>query len=264
MLRFAGAFALASLLGAPALAAETGWSAVQRTSATTGKFEQTATLTYGHHVLRVDLPGQRLLIEFGSGAMTMVDLSRKQFARVTLEELVAVREKQMKMVREQLKDAPPEVKAQMEAQLKQAEESARRTLSPKPTEEKSTIADVPCQYYSWSGTEGSGRACVASGKLPFDASAFQKDSSALAEKMAAKGAGSAASSMAILELGKLGFPLEIIEKRTLGSSQVEMTTRFEGLKASKQGPAYFQPPKDYAKREFEAMMKEMVSRPAAP
>lgn len=257
--------ALFALLAAsaPAAAAEPGWSAVQRSIPQTGK-EQRARLTYGHHTLRVDLPGQRILIEFGTGAMTLVNVSKKEFARVTLEALVALREKQMKMVRARLEEAPPEVRAQMEAQLDQAEAAARRTLRPKATEETGEYQGVDCRYYTWSSGEGEGRACIATGELPFDPSAFQKDSAALAEKMGKMGAGSAASSMAILELGARGFPLWITERRTLGSVEVEVETRFEELKPASKPASYFEPPAKFRKRDFEAMMREGIPTPSAP
>lgn len=258
--------ALALLLtGLTVSAAPTGFSALQRSKSGESAIEQTAELSYGHHHLRVDHPGQRLLIDFETGALTVIDLGKKQYARVTLEEMVALRDKQLATIQAALDRAPPgsippEAKKQMEAQLAEAKSVANRSIEAKPTGEKDRVSGVACSVFAWSASDGRGKACIAK-KLPFDASAFRKDSLRLSSRMRTLGAGSAASSMAILQLGKHGFPLKIEQTMSLGAQEVAITSTFENLRAAKHPKSHFAPPAGFEKRAFEAMMREAATVP---
>lgn len=247
------------LAAAPAAAAPTGWTAVQRSRSPGSQLEQKAEVTYGHHRLRVDHPGQRLIIDFRTGALVYVDTVEKRYARVTLEEMVALREKQLTEVKARLDQVPPAIRKQMEAQIAEAEKSARRRLDARPTENEETIDGVECTVYTWSSSDGEGRACVAT-KLPFDPKAFQKDSSRLSRKMQKLGAGSAASSMAILQLGEHGLPIRIDQTLRLGAGDVQVVSTFESIEAKRHPKSFFEPPSGFARLDFETMMTEAIQR----
>lgn len=241
-------------------AAPGGWSAVQKSRSAGSDTEQTAQVSYGHHRLRVDNPGQRLIVDFEGGALLYVDTANKAYARVTLEEMVALRDKQLKAVRSQLDQMPPAVRKQMEAQIAEAEKSSKRTIQPKASGKSETVNGFNCQLYTWSSSDGEGRACIAR-KVPFDARDFRQDSVRLSRQMRKLGAGTAASSMAILQLGEHGFPMRIEQKLKLGPNVVDVTSTFEDLKAAKLPKDHFAPPKGFKKRDFETMMAETVSAP---
>ncbi len=246
------------LAGGPTLAAAGGWTAVQRSQTAGQDLEQRSQVAYGHHRLRVDNPGQRLIVEFETGALVYVDLVRRQYARVTLEEMVELRERQMKELKSKLSEVPPQIRDQLEAQLAEATAAAKRSPTPKATKERRRVAGVSCVVHTWSGPDGKGRACLAS-KLPFNHRPFEKDSAQLAGKMAKLGAGSAAASMAMLQLGGFGFPVEIEQTLRVGGGSMEVRTVFEELAASDLPLSHFQPPAEFEARGFEALMKETVA-----
>lgn len=259
------------LLSSPARAASgaskaaTGWTAVQESRTEGSQIVQTAQVTYGHHHLRIDSPEQRLILDLASGDLTVVNLAQRTFAQVTLTELVALRETQEKKVRKSLNKMPPEIRAQMEAQLADAARAAHRALGAKDTGETAKQGGLTCSIYAWTTDGAAGTACVAQEGLPFDASAFRQDSLRLARKMSRLGAGNAATSMAVLQLGEHGFPLFINQTMNIGAQQLKVSSTFRSLARSRKKPTFFQAPSGFSQQSFEAMMREAVNAaPSAP
>lgn len=243
-------------------AAPSGWSALQRSALEGSKTnDQQIQVSYGHHRLRVDNPGQRLIIDFQTGALTYVDIANKQFSVVTLEEMVALRASQMKAVRQNLEKLPPAMRTQMEAQLADAEAAAKRRIDAKADGTKGTFGGLSCEMYAWKGADSSGKACITR-KVPFNTEPFRKDSQKLSRKMARLGAGSAASSMTILQLGEHGFPVMIDQRLRLGANDVSVMSTFTNVRASTKPKSFYEAPKGYRKRNFEEMMREQMD--AAP
>ncbi|MEO1232887.1 MAG: hypothetical protein AAFZ18_28735 [Myxococcota bacterium] len=241
-----------------------GWSAVQDSRTVGSQIVQTAKVTYGHHRLRVDHPGQRLILDLSSGALTIVNLRDRTFSEISMEGLVELRESQEKEVRKGLTKMPPEIRAQMEAQLEDAARAARRSLDAKDTGETRKQGGLTCSVFAWTTDQASGTACIAQKGLPFDPSVFRKDSLQLARKMERMGAGNAATSMAVLQLGEHGFPLVIDQTMTIGAQQLSVASTFTKLERSAAPKAYFEAPSGFTRRSFETMMREAVSAAPAP
>jgi hypothetical protein len=251
---------LLAVVAAPAAAAPTSWTAVQKSKTPGSPLEQEAEVRYGHHHLRIDMPGQRLVVDFASGALLYIDVSEEQYARVTLEEMVALREKQLTAAEAELEKMPPEIQEQMRGQIEQAKAQSAKKIDARATGTRDEIGGLACEMYTWSSGDGEGEACIA-GDPPFDASAFREDSARLAEKMHELGAGSAAASMAILQLGEHGLPVLIRQTMTLGARSLEVVSTFEDVEAKTLPKSAFLPPKGFRERDFETMMREAVSAP---
>lgn len=252
-------FVASALLMAP-VAAEAGWTATQTHTAGAGEQKKESTWFYDQGHIRVETMGQIMIVELKSGTMTLVNPKLKSYAQVTLDELVQKRDAQMASIKAQLPMMPPEQRTQVEAQLKKAEEAAAKVPVLNKTKKSDKVGSVACQIYQWTTAQGKGEACIAS-KVPVDVSGFRKDTTALAELMAKKRAGSAQASMAILQLGRYGFPMRMVETISMGARTLQITSEFKNLKKAKLSKAKFSAPKGFKKTTLEEMMKASFTPP---
>ncbi|MGF1508489.1 MAG: DUF4412 domain-containing protein [Myxococcota bacterium] len=238
-----------------------GWTALQHHYDPQGKEVGTSQLTYGAHTLRIDSQGRTMVIELTTGTMSIFDDESRSFTRITVEEMIAIRDRMKAELEKQMESLPAEMKAELQAQLETQEEAARAPLKATRTSETDTVHGLSCRIYTWRRPEGPGQACIAV-DVPADVDAFRRDLVTLSERMAKVAASGAADSMAFLQLGEYGFPLRTKQQVELGNESVEVVTTFSDIESKAVDITFFAPPADYTQRSAEDMMQSMLRRNA--
>ena len=243
-----------ALAAAPANAAN-GWHAVQEhaSEARTTK----ADLYYAHHRLRVETEGEStvMIIDLPSGDLTLVDGAKKMFAKASLQELVDMREKMKEQMKARMAQMPEELRKNVEKMLAEQEAAQKRPLQIKKTKKKEKVAGYGCDYYDWTGPEGSGQSCI-SAKLPVDLAPFQKDAKRLAAALAKTGAGSsAATNVELLQMAKYGFPLKTVKERKMGPQTFKSTATLVKIEKATLAKGKFEAPKGFSKKTFQEFMQ---------
>lgn len=240
---------------APA-ASYAGWSAKQSHKMGDNGGVQLSEMTYGHHKLRIDNPDKTtIVIDLKSGDFTMIDHDKKQFATVTLEELVKMQNEMLAQMKAQLPNMPEQVRAQVQEQLDKQEKANKADISIKSTGKKDKVAGQACEVFTWEGPEGQVEACMSK-KVSVDVSAFRKDAEKLAKKLKASGVGAGAASMVLLQVADRGFPLRTKRTMKLGPQAIESTTEVQSMKKDDAPKTKFAAPKTYAKQDFKTMMMQ--------
>lgn len=257
MLRNLLALPVAGSLLFGAVEAQAGWHAVQKHTQPGKETSQTSDMYYDDHRLRIDSPDTSMVINLQTGALTVIDAERKQYAEITLEELLGLRDKTIAQMRSQLDALPPEIKAQIEKQIEAQEKASKEDLKLTKTGKSETVAGHGCDVYTWSTAEGDGEACIAK-KLPVDMKDFQKDALALRSRLQAKGSGTQAASLAILQLASHGFPVRTRQSMQMGQQKVVSETELVKIQSMKVPADKLKAPAGYQKRDFEQMMSEAV------
>ncbi|MEQ8272230.1 MAG: DUF4412 domain-containing protein [Deltaproteobacteria bacterium] len=255
-MRFVSTVAAVGALTFAASTAFAGWTAKQSHTMGDKGGKQMSQMAYGHHKLRVDNPDQTtIIIDLLSGDFTMVDHGKKQFASVTLEELVKMQNEMIAQMRAQLPNMPENVRKTIEAQLEKQEKARKADLSVKKTGKKDKVAGRTCQIYTWEGPEGEVEACM-SAKVDVDVSAFRNDAKKLAAKLKKAGVGAGAASMVLLQVADYGFPLRTKRTMMLGPQAIASTTEVQEMKKDNAPASNFTAPKAYKKLGFKEMMMQ--------
>jgi hypothetical protein len=235
----------------PAASAYAGWTAKQVSKSVGGdakQVSQKSELLFDRDLFRIDQEDNTsVIMDLSTGKMTMLNHKSKQHASLTLEQMVAMRDQQLAMMKAQLPQMPPEIRKQAEAKLKEIEESAKLAIAPKSTGKKDKVGAYDCTLYTWTAPDGENEACVAT-SVGVDVSGFAKATAKLAEKLSAVGAGS--PSFAMLQLGKHGFPVRT--KRTIknGGQSIDAISEVSEIKEAKLDAAKFQVPPGYKETDF--------------
>lgn len=236
-------------------AARAGWTATQTSKSIADKgtpVPQTAKLSCDKSQFRVDqADDSSVIIDLESAKVTILNHSKKQWGAMTLDELKALRDKQIGQMKAALPNLPPEVKKKVEEQLAVLEGKAKKAdPGIKATGKKDKVGGLDCAIYTWTAQEGPGEACVAT-KVPAEVTAFTKSFTQLSEKLGSISGGAGMS--AIATLGKYGFPVRTRHALTNGEVTVEVITETTDIKEAKIDPARFVPPADYAKTDLLSM-----------
>jgi uncharacterized protein DUF4412 len=232
--------------------AHAGWTAKQ--SSTSGGKNESADLFFENDFFRID-PDKTtsVIIDLNGGKLTFLNHERKKHASITIEEVIKLRDQQLAEVKKQLPNMPPEMRKQMEAQIKmmEGEASGKRALDLKDQNKKDKVNGYECKVYTWSATDGGGEACIADKNVGVDPAAFKKATEKLADKLAVLSGGRGGpSSFAMLQLGKHGFPVRTKQKVSYGEKSIEVVSEMSDIKNAKIEADKFQPPKDYEKSDL--------------
>src|SRR5882724_872191 len=167
-------FASLVLSSSPAFA---GWTAKQ--SSTSGGKTEMADLSFDNDFFRID-SGQNapsVIIDFGAGRLTFLNHEKKKHASITLEEVMAMRDQQIAMMKKELPKMQPEMRKQVEEQIKLAEgngKDAKKSLALKDSKKKDKINGYDCEVYTWTAPDGDGEACIAAKAAGVDPASFKK------------------------------------------------------------------------------------------
>lgn len=221
-------------------------------------------VTYSRHRLQIRDEARTVILELGSGAMIYVDPASEQWARVTLEQLVAMRDAKLAELEERIRALPPELQAQFREQLEAQKRADQQHPQLVRTDRTETVSGYACRVHRWRTPEGSGEACIAR-ELPVDMSSFRQDVEALGTRLVQVGAGRTIGSMDFLRLGEEGFPVRTQQRVELAPGQtVEATSVFGDFGSIP--PTELKPPAEYREVDFQTLMKEVATRrgPGAP
>lgn len=247
-------FAIGPPLSAWAGGESTGFSAVQRTRFVSSDIEVSSKFTYGHHRLRIDpRNGPTIVLNMQDGQMWLIENTKKRFATATLEELAALRKRLRASFAQQLENAPPDIRRQLERQMEQVQQMSQSRLRPQ-FHGQDKVGKFACTNVSWRQGLRTGSACLGSETLPIRTQEFEADCAQLVKLLQESGAGTAATSLVFLQLGAHGLPLRFSQTLPLGASEQKQVSRLEAVVASKQGLAFFRPPKSYQQVPFETLM----------
>lgn len=255
--------AWAALIGvAIAAAPPASWTATQTHFDPSGNEVMRSRWDYAGHHVRIEGQGRAMVIDLKSGAFTVMMHDARRWARVSLDELIQMRDRMKADLTERMKELPPAMRSQLQAQLEAQVEAARKPLAPRATGVREEIDGLSCEVFRWSRPEGDGSACIAT-EVGVDVSGFRSDIVALNEKLTALSAGGAADSMVVLQLGDRGFPLRTRQTIQLGASTQEIESRFSNIAASKLTAADFAPPDAYRRVPLEELMAASVAPEAS-
>lgn len=250
------AAAALSILALPS-SAHAGFTAKQ-TSRSTGAGQtrtQSATMTFDKDVLRIDQDGDTtVIVEFGTGKFTFLSHPKKQHASITVEEMLAMRDKGIAQMKAQLASLPPEVRKQAEDRIKQLESPAPAASRPNPkaTGAKDKVNGYECAVYKWSSPEGENEACLAT-KVGADIKAFGTATVRLSDRL--DKLGGPVPGMAMLQLAKTGFPVRLKRSTTMaGGPTIETVEEFSELTEKKIDPAQFAIPAGYTATDLASLM----------
>jgi hypothetical protein len=237
--------------------AHAGWTAVQHHFDPAGKELGTSRMTYGHHKLRIDSQGRTMVIDLRTGSMSIIDPSSKSYSTITVQQMVAMRERMRSQLEQQMDQLPPEMRAELQKQLDVQEAAVKTSLKAKKTGRTDTVHGVKCTVYTWNRPEGPGEACIAS-QLAADVGQFREDLVAFSQKMAQLSAGGVTESMAFLQLGEYGFPVRTKQRVDLGPKSMELVATFSDIENRSVAPSFFDPPAGFTERSAEEIMRAMT------
>lgn len=237
-----------------------GWTAVQTHRDATGEAVGQSRLTYRDHRLRIDDGTRSVILELESGAMTYVDPDSRRWARVSLEELVKLRDEKLRELEARIEGLPERVRGPLREQL----EEQRRAPAPQarltPTDERKTVNGYACRVHRWKTEDAEGEACIAS-ELPVDVSPFRSDLEGLGARMLRMGAGRSLGAADFLRLSADGFPVQTRQRLVLPDGrQVEAISEFADLEPAPD--ASMKPPEDYRQVGFRELMTAVAQRGA--
>jgi hypothetical protein len=234
--------------------AHAGWTA-KLTSGSQGP-KQSADLFFDNDFFRTDAQNApTLIVELNTGKVTILNHRLKKHVSVTLDEMVKLRDQNIAELKKQLPNMPPEMRKQLEDQIKLMEgqgKGPKKDLVLKDLKKKDKVNGYDCNLFSWSAPDGDGEACIADKIEGVDATQFRKATAKLADKLAAISGGP--SSYAMLTLGTHGFPVRTKQKMKLGDKQLEVISEMSEIKTAKLEPAKFQPPTDYEKGDLPSVL----------
>jgi hypothetical protein len=234
--------------------ARAGWTA-KLTSSSDGP-KQSAELFFDNDHFRTDAENApTLIVELNTGKVTILNPKLKKYASVTLDEMVKLRDQNIAELKKQLPNMPPEMRKQLEDQIKLMEgqgAKAKKDLALTDQKKKDKVNGYDCNVYTWSAADGDGEACIAEKIAGVDATEFRKATAKLADKLSAISGGP--SSYAMLTLGTHGFPVRTKQKLKLGDKQLEVVSEMSDIKTTKLDPAKFQPPKEYAQGDLPSVL----------
>jgi hypothetical protein len=209
--------------------------------------------------LRIEDAGRIAILELDSGAITYVDRATKTWARVTLEELVKMRDAKLAELENRIEELPESVRDAFRARLEAQLEAERRLPSLHPTTETDEVNGYACRVHRWTGPDGDGDVCIAT-DLPVDLSAFRADIERLRARMEALGATRTVGSMDFLRLGDRGFPVRTRQKIRLGPDRtVEAESTFSNFEAASAVP--LGPPADFERVSHAELMRRLAGSP---
>lgn len=232
----------ASSTVADARATRRGWTALQTQSGPRGAPSEPSRLTYARHRLRIEGPGHVAILELDSGAVTYVDRATKSWARVTLEELVQMRDAQLAKLAARIDELPDGVRESFRAQLKAQMEADQQVPRLRATGDVDEVSGYACRVFRWTGPDGDGDVCIAA-ELPVDLEAFRADVEQLRARMEALGASRTVGAMDFLRLGDRGFPIRTRQKIRLDDRTIDVTSTFSDFRPAED--ASLEPPDDY-------------------
>src|SRR5207248_2627359 len=116
-----------------------------------------------------------VIIDLEAGRLTFLNHKDKKHASITIEEIIKMRDAQIAQIKAQLPSMPPEVKKQMEDQIKLMEGGEKSAdLDVKTTGKKDKVNGYDCEVFKWTGSDGGGEACIATKITGVDPSGFKK------------------------------------------------------------------------------------------
>ena len=236
------------------------WTALQTHSGPDARVPSRSRLTYAEHRLCIEDERRVAILELDSGAVTYVDRATKTWARVTLEELVKMRDAKLDELEARIDALPESVREAFRAQLEAQMEADRRAPTLRPTNETDEVNGYACRVHRWTGPDGDGEVCIAT-RLPVDLSAFRADVEKLRARMEALGATRTVGSMDFLRLGDRGFPVRTRQKIQLGPDRtVDAESTFSDFEPV--GPVSLEPPSAYEQVSYVELMRRVST--AAP
>lgn len=236
--------------------AANGWHAVQELGAEARLTK--ADLYYAHHRLRVETKGEPtvMIIDLPSGDLTLFNPTSKIYAQATLRDLVKMRDAMKQQMEARMASMPAEMKKRLEQMLKQQEEARKQPMKVKKVGKKGKVSGYACEYYDWTGPEGTGQACIAT-KLPVDLKPFQRDARKLTKALAETGAGSsAATNVELLQMAQYGLALETKKELSLGGRSVKSTSTLVKIEKATLPKTKFEAPKGLSKTSLEDFMRQ--------
>lgn len=230
------------------------FSATQKTRFASSDYEVVSTLTYGHHRLRIDpRRGPSIVLDMKTGQMWIIERTKKRFATATLDQMAQMRKRLRASFAQQLKSAPPDVRRQLTQQMEQVQSFHQSKLTPLFQGEDKT-GRLGCSALSWKQGRRRGRACVAASGLPFSVKDFRADCARVVALIRKSGAGTAATSLAFLQLGTYGLPVRFEQTMTMGSSQQNQVSVLEKVAPSRKPASFFAPSGMHTQVPFESLM----------
>ncbi len=244
--------ALALLLFVPSRALA-GWTAVQVSSAGQAGAESEAHLFYDSGHLRIDAGQRSYVLEFKTDHFLFIDHTQKRYAAASLDDVIALQSKILEKMKASIAQLPEPQRKMAEAQIAKLEKAGKAPARPdvKKTGKKETVNGYACEVVTWSDDFGDNEACIAQ-KMPVDMKTFLAESSALAQRMAKKGASNATPTQALFQLP--GFPVRTQRSDKMGGQQMVSTTNIKDVKAFKAQPDTFAAPKTYEKGTLETLV----------
>jgi len=253
-----GALSAGTALAEPGAKLTQSWTARQQHVGPGGQASGASRLTYSQHRLEITDSNRTVILELSSGAMTYIDPASKQWARVTLEELVKLRDAKLAELEARIESLPPQLQEQFESQLEAQRRADQRPPELVETEQWDEVNGYRCRIYRWSGPDGSGEACIAA-DLPIDLTAFRSDVERLGRRLVEVGASRTMVSMEFLRLSRDGFPVRTRQNIEMMPGQtVQATSTFSDFAPHE--AAVLAPPAGYREVTFEALMRS-VARP---
>ncbi len=254
--------AWAFIAAGPSLAGSDGWTAVQSHSGS-DDVSNTSSFTYAQHHLRIEDEKRAVILDLQTGTMTYVDPPSRAWARITLAELVELRDAALAQLETKIETLPPNLQKQFRAELERQKRDDRTAPKLRPTDREDTVHDVRCRVHVWSGSDGEGEVCLAS-KLPVDTRAFEDDAKALGQLLERSGASQTVSSLAFLRLSQGGFPVRTVQRvETSPGSSIRVESTFKDFRPLA-APALMKPPAAYERLEFSELMNRVLRRGAQP
>jgi hypothetical protein len=235
--------------------AHAGWTA--KLTSSSGGPKQTAELFFDNDWFRTDSEkAPSIIIDLGNGKLTILNHAKKKHATVTLDEMVKLRDKNIQELKAQLPKMQPEMRKQLEDQIKLMEgqgPGAKKDLALKDAKKKDNVNGYACNVFTWSASDGDGEACIADKVGGVDPLAFRKSTEKLADKLSVISGGPA--TYAILSLGKHGFPVRTKQKVKLGAQEIEIVSEMSDIHAAKIAAEKFQAPKEYEKSDLMSVIQ---------
>jgi len=236
----------------------TGWTATQQHTGPQTESGTQSRLTYARHRLRIEDRERTVILQLDSGAMTYIDPATKRWARVTLAELVKMRDEKLAELEQRIEALPPALQKQLRAQLEAQKRADRRPLDLVETGESDTVNGYACRVHRWKSSSGEGAACIAK-DVRVDLSAFQSDLEKLGARMLELGATGTVGSMNFLRLSERGFPVRTRQTVQIAPGRtVELTSTFSDFETVED--VDLAPPDGYRQVDFESLMANVAGR----